>query len=192
MSAGLRAVYGDPVTTTRHASAHLLAGIAPALGTWVVLAAAFVCWGAAVYSLVDAAKGGWHLVVVSWLTALVGPVVFPWLVRVLGAMQRARFRRTLGLDIPAPPPTRGPLRPWVTAATWHQLGYHALALGFAVLSPSALVPDLPLRPDRVGTVWLLRTAVQWPTVLGVGRLAPIDVTWPRQPTIGEGYRDSEV
>jgi signal transduction histidine kinase len=82
------------------------------------------------------------------LTALAGPVVWPWLVREFGAMQRARFRRTLGVDIPAPPPTRGVLRPWVSATHWRQLGYHALALGLAALGPLAAVPPLARRLAR--------------------------------------------
>jgi signal transduction histidine kinase len=137
------AVYGDPVTSSSRA--HLLAGVPPAIGTWVVLGATFVFWGAAVASLVDGPEGDWWLAVVYVLAALIGPVVLPWLVREFGAMQRARFRRTLGIDIPSPPPTRGVLRPWVTAALWRQLGYHTVALGFAALSPLALVPTLARR-----------------------------------------------
>ena len=66
--------------------------------------------------------------------ALAGPVLLLSAVRGFGALQRARFRAVLGVEIPAPP--RGPaghwaLRPvraWRAPATWRQLGYHLLAL----------------------------------------------------------------
>jgi signal transduction histidine kinase len=65
---------------------------------------------------------------------LAGPVLLLWAVRGLGAVQRARFRAVLGVEIPAPPrvavgawPLR-PVRAWRTPATWRQLGYHLLAM----------------------------------------------------------------
>jgi signal transduction histidine kinase len=130
------------------ARSHLLAGIPPAIGTWVVLAGTVILWGSAVYSLVDGPEGASWLAWLYGLAALLGPVVWPWLVREFSAMQRARFRRTLGLEIPAPPPTRGLLRPWVTAALWRQLGYHVAALAFAALGPLAVVPPLARRVAR--------------------------------------------
>jgi signal transduction histidine kinase len=54
-------------------------------------------------------------------------------VRAFGALQRARFRAMLGVEIPAPPRVAGRwpprlVRPWRSAATWRQLGYHLVAL----------------------------------------------------------------
>jgi signal transduction histidine kinase len=61
-------------------------------------------------------------------------VLLLWGVRGFGALQRARFRAVLGVEITAPP--RGaagswalrPVRAWRAPATWRQLGYHLLAL----------------------------------------------------------------
>ena len=65
--------------------------------------------------------------------ALAGPVLLLWAVRGLGALQRARFRAVLGVEIPAPPRRAAgswalrPVRAWRAAGTWRQLGYHLLA-----------------------------------------------------------------
>jgi signal transduction histidine kinase len=61
------------------------------------------------------------------------PVALPWCVQAFGAVQRARFRTVLGIEIAAPPRVAGSspqrlVRPWRAPATWRQLGYHLLAL----------------------------------------------------------------
>jgi signal transduction histidine kinase len=69
---------------------------------------------------------------------LAGPVLLALGVRGFGAMQRARFRAVLGVEIPAPPRVAAaagagglalwPLRAWRAPSTWRQLGYHLLVL----------------------------------------------------------------
>src|ERR1700729_1659338 len=60
------------------------------------------------------------------------PVLAPWAVQGLTALQRSRLRTTLGVEIPAPVRTAGrapwPAGPWLTAGTWRQLGFHLVAL----------------------------------------------------------------
>jgi signal transduction histidine kinase len=59
--------------------------------------------------------------------------VLIWSVVAFAAMQRARFRATLGLEIP--PPAKAPdtwklglVRPWTSPSTWRQFSYHLLAV----------------------------------------------------------------
>jgi signal transduction histidine kinase len=99
-----------------------------------VLGALVLVSVAAVWSLVDWPVGGWGRALLYAAGALAGPLLLPWCARGFGALQRARFRAALGVDIPAPPaPAAGawPLRPvraWRAPSTWRQLGYHLLAL----------------------------------------------------------------
>jgi signal transduction histidine kinase len=113
---------------------HVLAGMAAGAGVGAVLAGLAVIWLAAIWSLIDGPVGGWELAVLYSAVAVAGPVLLLWAVRGFGALQRARFRTVLGVEIPAPP--RGaagnwalrPVRAWRAPATWRQLGYHLLAL----------------------------------------------------------------
>jgi signal transduction histidine kinase len=111
------------------ATLHALTGLAIMAATAGLLAV----WLAATLSLIDGPTGAPSLAVIYLVTAVIGPVpVLGWL-GALSAVQRARFRAVLGVEIPAPrrPTGRWPLRlvrAWRTAATWRQLGYHLLAL----------------------------------------------------------------
>jgi signal transduction histidine kinase len=114
---------------------HALAGLLTGAGVGGVLAALVVTWLAAVWSLLDWPVGGWGYAALYAAVALAWPALLLWSVRGFGALQRARFRGTLGVEIPAPPPGGGaggrlprPLRAWAAPATWRQLGYHLLAM----------------------------------------------------------------
>jgi signal transduction histidine kinase len=139
MVAGLGGGYRERMTWLNKArewrpTLHVLAGMAAGAGVGAVLAGLVVIWLAAIWSLVDGPVGGWELAVLYSAVALAGPVLLLWAVRGSGALQRARFRALLGVEIPAPP--RGsagnwalrPVRAWRAPATWRQLGYHLLAL----------------------------------------------------------------
>ena len=113
---------------------HALTGLAAGVGVGAVLGGLVVIWLAAIWSLVDWPVGGQGVAVLYAAVALAGPVLLLWGVRGFGALQRARFRAVLGVEITAPP--RGaagswalrPVRAWRAPATWRQLGYHLLAL----------------------------------------------------------------
>ncbi len=115
------------------ATLHALLGLPLGLGACTVLAGLVVVWGAAVWSLVDGPTGAPVLAVVYVLVAVASPLPLLWCVQGFGAVQRARFRAVLGVEIAAPPSEAGswplrPVRPWRAPATWRQLGYHLLAL----------------------------------------------------------------
>jgi signal transduction histidine kinase len=114
---------------------HALAGLAAGVGVGAVLAGLVVIWLAAIWSLIDWPVGGWGRAVVYAAAALAGPVLLLlWSVRGGAALQRARFRSLLGVEIPAPPRDAAggwalrPVRALRAPATWRQLGYHLLAL----------------------------------------------------------------
>ncbi|MDF2745595.1 MAG: putative two-component system sensor kinase, partial [Actinomycetia bacterium] len=140
MVAGLGGGYRERMTWLNKArdwrpTLHVLAGMAAGAGVGAVLAGLVVIWLAAIWSLIDGPVGGWELAVLYSAVALAGPVLLLWAVRGFGALQRARFRTVLGIEIPAPPrgagggfPLLRPVRAWRAPATWRQLGYHLLAL----------------------------------------------------------------
>jgi signal transduction histidine kinase len=139
MAADPGAVYGERMTWIDEArnwrpTLHALAGLVAGLGGGAVLGAVAVVWLAAIWSLIDWPVGGWGHAALYVAAVLAGPVLLLWGVRGFGALQRARFRATLGVHIQAPPgggagawPLR-PVRAWASPATWRQLGYHLLAL----------------------------------------------------------------
>jgi signal transduction histidine kinase len=139
MAADLGGVYRERMTWLNTARSwrptmHALAGLAAGAGAGAVLGGLVVIWLAALWSLIDWPVGGWGPAVLYVAVALAGPVLLLWSVRGFGALQRARFRTVLGVEIPAPPPGAAggwALRPvwaWGAPATWRQLGYHLLAL----------------------------------------------------------------
>src|SRR5262249_34079081 len=75
----------------------LLAGLAGG----VLLVVLIVIWGAAIFSLVEG-PGGWARAALYLAVAVLVPVLVPWVVQGLTALQRARLRATLGVEIPAP------------------------------------------------------------------------------------------
>jgi signal transduction histidine kinase len=139
MAAGRGGVYRERMSWLNAArnwrqTLHALAGLAAGAGVGAVLAGLVVVWLAAIWSLIGWPVGGWGKAVLYAAVALAGPVLLLWAVRGFGALQRARFRTVLGVELPAPP--RGaagswalrPLRAWRAPATWRQLGYHLLAM----------------------------------------------------------------
>ena len=113
---------------------HALTGMAAGVAAGAVLAGLVLVWLAAIWSLIDWPVGGWGRALLYAAAALAGPALLLWAVRGFAALQRARFRAVLGVEIPAPPagaagawPLR-PVRAWGAPATWRQLGYHLLAL----------------------------------------------------------------
>ncbi len=115
------------------ATLHALAGLLLGLGALAVLGGIVVVWAAAIASLFGGQPGGWELVVLYVLVAVLGPIPVLWVVRALTALQRARFRATLGVEIPVVREVAGrwPLRvatAWRSPTTWRQLGYHLLTL----------------------------------------------------------------
>jgi signal transduction histidine kinase len=113
---------------------HAVAGLVAGAVVGAALAGLVVTWLAAIWSLLDWPVGGWGSAVLYAAVALAWPALLLWTVRGFGALQRARFRATLGVQIPAPPGGGAgarlprPLRPWGAPATWRQLGYHLLAM----------------------------------------------------------------
>ena len=143
------------------ATLHAVAGLPLAVASVVLIATLVLLWSAAVWSLVGGPTGAWFLVLTYVVVAVLGPVVLPWLVRGCGAVQRARFRGLLGVELAPPPRAPGGwlarlLRPWRSAGTWRQLGYHLLAL-VVVGAGGALVAAcwlaLPLSLGFAGTFW---------------------------------------
>jgi len=117
---------------------HALAGLVAAAGAGVVLGGLLIVWLAAIWALVDWPVGGWGNALLYAAAVLAGPVLLAWGVRGFGALQRARFRAVLGVEIPAPPRVAAaagaggwalwPVRAWRAPSTWRQLGYHLLTL----------------------------------------------------------------
>jgi signal transduction histidine kinase len=115
------------------ATLHALLGLPLGIGAFAVIAGLVLVWLAAVWSLAEGPTGARLLAVLYVVVAVAGPVALPWCVQAFGAVQRARFRTVLGVEIAAPPRVAGrwPLRlvrPWRAPATWRQLGYHLVAL----------------------------------------------------------------
>src|SRR5690348_266001 len=104
---------------TWRATNNALAGLLAGLAGGVLLGVLIVTWGAAVFSLAEG-PGGWAHAALYVAVAVLIPVLVPWVVLGLSALQRSRLRATLGAEIPAP------VRP--LGRTGHQLGYHLLAV----------------------------------------------------------------
>jgi signal transduction histidine kinase len=147
----LKAVLGAMRSArTRRATLHALLGLPTGLVAGTVIIGLVVVWVAAAWSLLDGPTGGWVLVVIYAVVVLAGPVVLPWCARAFGALQRARFRKALGVEIAAPRRAVGrwPLglvRPWA-AATWRQLGYHVLGLVTGPAGAVLVLATLPAAP----------------------------------------------
>jgi signal transduction histidine kinase len=98
----------------------------------ILLGVLALIWVAAVISLIHWPVGGWAHAVLYIAVVLVGPALGLWAVQGLAALQRSRLRATLGLEIPAGARAAErkpwPVGPWLSAATWRQLGFHLLAI----------------------------------------------------------------
>jgi len=129
VSAAVSALWSPPAW---QATGNALAGLLVAAVGGILLGGLALIWGAALYSLIHWPVGGWANAVLYTAAVVTGPVLALWAVQGLAALQRSRLRATLGLEIPAGPPAAErrpwPVGPWLTAATWRQLGFHLLAL----------------------------------------------------------------
>jgi signal transduction histidine kinase len=156
-------------------TAHVLAGLVVAAAGVLVVAAVVVVWWSAVWSLVTGPTGGWYLAVIYAATALAGPVVVLLCGPVFGALQRERFRRLLGVDIPAPAlPTR---LAWRSSAIWRQLGYHLLA---AAIGAGGAVVAVCWAAPPLAALWLAGGGRRPLTAVGVLALAlalPLGAPW---------------
>src|SRR5215471_6142958 len=133
-SAAVSALWSGPAwRATGNALAALLVGLVGG----ILLGGLALIWVAAVVSLIHWPVGGWAHAVLYIAVVVIGPVLALWAVQGVAALQRSRLRATLGLDIPAGPhaPERKPwpVGPWLTAATWRELGFHLLALVTGVI-----------------------------------------------------------
>jgi signal transduction histidine kinase len=174
-ASALRALWSP---RSRLATLHALMGLPLVLATWAALGALAVAWGAALLSLIDGPTGAWELPVVYVLVVVTAPFVLPWLVRGFGALQRARFRAVLGIELLGPPRATGSalaqlLRPWRTATTWRQLAYHLVALvvggaGGALVALCWLA--LPLAAAAAGQRGGGATDALWLVPLGIAAL----------------------
>ncbi len=117
---------------TRRATGNALAALLVAAVGFILLGGLALIWVAAIASLIQWPVGGWALAAAYIAVVVVGPVLALWAVQGLTALQRSRLRATRGLEIPAGPRAAErrpwPVGPWLTAATWRQLGFHLLAI----------------------------------------------------------------
>jgi signal transduction histidine kinase len=136
--AGRKPLYRDVMTwrAIKNALAGLLAGLAGG----VLLGALIVIWGVTLFTLATGVDDWEHVVVYVGIVLLITALT-PWLVHGLSAMQRSRLRATLGADIAAP------VRP--LGRTWHQLGYHLLAVPVG-LAGGLLAVVFPVAPWLAG------------------------------------------
>jgi hypothetical protein len=105
------------------ATLHALLGAPLGVAAVAVIAGLVLVWPAAVWSLAGGPTGGRWLAVLYVVVAVAGPVALRWCVQAFGAVQRARFRSVLEVELAAPPGVAGggPLRlvrPWRAPATW--------------------------------------------------------------------------
>jgi signal transduction histidine kinase len=110
---------------------HLLAGaVLSTLGA-ALLAVLVILWGAAFISALDGPADGWDLFLLYLAAVSVLPIVLSWFVHEIGVLQRLRFRRLLGVDIPEPS--------WTPRGTGRQLAYHLWALAVTVPATALIV-----------------------------------------------------
>jgi signal transduction histidine kinase len=134
---------------TWRATKNALAGLLAGLAGGVLLLGLLVIWGAALVSLAEG-PGGWAQAALYLAVAVLVPVLAPWVVQGLTALQRSRLHATLGTEIPTPVRTAGrapwPAGPWLAAGTWRQLGYHLLAVVTGIAG-GLLVVLFPVAPQ---------------------------------------------
>jgi signal transduction histidine kinase len=121
--------------TASRVALHLVSGGLLATATGLALTLLGLLWGAALWSLIETPAGRPGLVGIYVVAVLTGPFALSGVAGAFAARQRARFRRTLGVDIPAPARSGGwwrPGEPWHAAGTWRRLGFHLYALAVDV------------------------------------------------------------
>ncbi|MCA2216188.1 sensor histidine kinase [Jidongwangia harbinensis] len=131
---------------------HLVSGGLLAAATGATLILILLAWIAAILSLIEGPTGAPILVWIYAGTVPVGPFALLWAAGTFAVRQRARFRRTLGVDIPAPAPPRVRgwwrlVEPWRTAGTWRRLLFHLYAV--AVDVPGTLLVVAPPAARRL-------------------------------------------
>ena len=95
-------LYRDSMTgQTWRATKNALAALLTGLAGGFLLLGLLVIWGAAVFSLA-VGPGGWAHAAIYAAVVLVVPLLVPWVVQALTALQRSRLRAMLGAEIPAP------------------------------------------------------------------------------------------
>jgi signal transduction histidine kinase len=108
----------------------LAALLVAAVGT-ILLGGIGLVWGAAIMALLTGA-GDWEHVAVYVAFVIAGPVLELWAVQGVTALQRSRLRAVAGADIPAGSRAAmrkpWPIGPWLSASTWRQIAFHALAI----------------------------------------------------------------
>jgi DNA-binding NarL/FixJ family response regulator len=163
--------------------AHLAAPRRPAGNPLLAIVSPYT-WLATIHLLSDVFIGAVTFTLVVTLLALSASLLAVallgvplWLltvhiVRSAAAFERARFRLTLGMDVPAPPspPRAGALRyAWrllTDAAVWRQVAYCLVLLPWGIVAFVATAahlvgaagtdPDSRLRDPAVATIWLWR------------------------------------
>ncbi|HEY2288608.1 MAG TPA: histidine kinase [Streptosporangiaceae bacterium] len=111
------------------ATLHALTGLMIQVATGFVLG----LWILDLFTLKDGPGSDAVLNAFYVIVAVAGPVPLLWWLGALSAVQRVRFQKVLGIEIPAPPraPGRWPQRlvgGWRGAAAWRHLGYNLLAV----------------------------------------------------------------
>jgi signal transduction histidine kinase len=134
VSAAVSALWSGPAW---QATGNVLAALLVGLVGGILLGGLALIWGGAIYSLIHWPVGGWAHAVLYIAVVVTVPVLALWAVQGLAALQRSRLHATLGLEIPTGPPgperKPWPVGPWLTAATWRQLGFHLLAIVTGVI-----------------------------------------------------------
>ena len=151
--AAVSALWSAP---TRRATGNALAGLLVGAVGGIMLGGLALIWVAAVDSLIHWPVGGWAHAVLYIAVVLAGPVLALWAVQGLAALQRSRLRATLGLEIPAGRRAAErrpwPVGPWLTAATWRQLGFHLLALVTGVIGGGLVAACWLAAAEAIGYV----------------------------------------
>jgi signal transduction histidine kinase len=120
-------------------TAHLVAGLPAAVSVAAVLALIVIVWAAAIYVTATDFTTSGALIVLYVFFGFAAPVPLLITVRESAALQRARFRAVLEVEIPVPERSSGfLLRPWLRVTTWRQFGYHLLAPVFSAVALAAV------------------------------------------------------
>jgi signal transduction histidine kinase len=131
------------------ATGRVMAAFPVALLGGLLLGGLGLIWWAAIVSLIGWPVGGWSHAALYIAVVVVAPVLAPWAVEGLTALQRSRLRATSGVEIPVGPPVALSkpwlVGPWLTAAVYRQLGFHMLAV-FTGVTGSGLVAACWLAP----------------------------------------------
>jgi signal transduction histidine kinase len=174
-----------------------VAGVPLGIGNFLVIGFLVLLWGAAVWSLVTVPTGAWFLPVTYVVAALAGPLLLPWLVRGCGELQRARFRELFGVELAGPKRTAGSwlvrlLRPWRSAGTWRQLGYHLLAVVVAGAGGGLVAACWLALPASLGLAGVLWSGAGWGPGAAVAAVLVAAGLLLAAPWVGRGVAHADV